>query len=372
MNANASGTATSTSKYYSLGGLDDNGALRYLLTDHQGSTITVLNSSGGAVSHQRYYAFGGIRPDLGGTNNQTDFGYTGQRNMSSIGSMDYKARFYDPVLGRFLQPDSMVPGAGNPQTLNRYAYVLNNPINHNDPTGHCVDGLTTLLCAAIAGALIGAAIAYGSQVIENVSAKGLSVDAFTKVDVGKIGVAAAAGAVAGTVGVAVGLAAAAVAGTGLAATVVGGVVAGVTSGQASRAITNVAEGEEWNQGLLNPTDMAIDGTIGGLTAGAGYGIGKILSSTPSGNPLAGIKNRYTPKVLEQATWDDYHGFPELVDTYTDDAIISQLIGKDGQPYTKIQIPGGYKNTEGFFEYIIDEAGNCNHRCFTPLSQIKDN
>ena len=115
--------------------MDDHGTLRYLLTDHQGSIVSMLNSSGGAISHQRYYAFGGIRPDLGGTNNQTDFGYTGQRNMSSIRLMDYRARFYDPTLGRFIQPDSIVSNPANSQTWNRYGYVENNPINLVDPTG---------------------------------------------------------------------------------------------------------------------------------------------------------------------------------------------------------------------------------------------
>jgi hypothetical protein len=53
------------------------------------------------------------------------------------GLMDYKARFYSPMLGRFLQPDTITPGG--PQGLNRYAYVLNNPINASDPSGHkCV------------------------------------------------------------------------------------------------------------------------------------------------------------------------------------------------------------------------------------------
>jgi hypothetical protein len=41
-------------------------------------------------------------------------------------------------LGRFLSPDSIVPGAGDPQALNRYAYVRNNPLRYTDPTGHCI------------------------------------------------------------------------------------------------------------------------------------------------------------------------------------------------------------------------------------------
>jgi RHS repeat-associated protein len=35
--------------------------------------------------------------------------------------MDYKARFYDASIGRFIQPDTMIPGAGNPQAFNRYS-----------------------------------------------------------------------------------------------------------------------------------------------------------------------------------------------------------------------------------------------------------
>jgi len=46
------------------------------------------------------------------------------------------ARQYDPYLNRFLSPDSIVPNPANPQSLNRYSYVLNNPLKYTDPTGH--------------------------------------------------------------------------------------------------------------------------------------------------------------------------------------------------------------------------------------------
>ncbi len=61
-----------------------------------------------------------------------------------LGSLyDYNARHYSPALGRFLSPDTIVPSPGNPshgdflrsQSLNRYAYVLNNPLRYTDPTG---------------------------------------------------------------------------------------------------------------------------------------------------------------------------------------------------------------------------------------------
>jgi RHS repeat-associated protein len=66
----------------------------------------------------------------------TDFGFTGQRFEAGFGLADYKARYYDPYLGRFISADTIVPEPGNPQSLNRFSYVSNNPIRHNDPTGH--------------------------------------------------------------------------------------------------------------------------------------------------------------------------------------------------------------------------------------------
>jgi hypothetical protein len=53
--------------------------------------------------------------------------------------MFYRARFYDPSLGRFAQADSIVPGGV--QGLDRYAYVNNNALRYTDPTGHYCEGI---------------------------------------------------------------------------------------------------------------------------------------------------------------------------------------------------------------------------------------
>lgn len=51
--------------------------------------------------------------------------------------MFYQARYYDPLVGRFISADTIVPGGGAvPQALNRYSYVYNNPVSYNDPDGH--------------------------------------------------------------------------------------------------------------------------------------------------------------------------------------------------------------------------------------------
>ncbi|MCY9697918.1 RHS repeat-associated core domain-containing protein, partial [Paenibacillus alginolyticus] len=55
---------------------------------------------------------------------------------SKASLMDYSARWYSPKVGRFTTEDTYAGVAYVPQTLNRYAYTLNNPVNYTDPTGH--------------------------------------------------------------------------------------------------------------------------------------------------------------------------------------------------------------------------------------------
>jgi hypothetical protein len=50
--------------------------------------------------------------------------------------MYYGARYYSAEIGRFVQPDSMLPDIYDPQQLNRYAYVRNNPLKYVDPSGN--------------------------------------------------------------------------------------------------------------------------------------------------------------------------------------------------------------------------------------------
>ncbi|MFC1953475.1 RHS repeat-associated core domain-containing protein, partial [Chloroflexota bacterium] len=65
----------------------------------------------------------------------TDKLFTGQR-LDGTGLYYYNARYYDPEIGRFISPDTIIPNPANPQSFNRYSYVLNNPLRYTDPTGH--------------------------------------------------------------------------------------------------------------------------------------------------------------------------------------------------------------------------------------------
>lgn len=104
------------------------------IDENPGSTSVTANSSGGKVAELRYYPWGGTRYTAGTT--PTSYQFTGQRNESSFGLMDYNARYSDPYLNRFIQADTLVPDFTNPQSLNRYAYVFNNPLRYMDVTGH--------------------------------------------------------------------------------------------------------------------------------------------------------------------------------------------------------------------------------------------
>jgi RHS repeat-associated protein len=106
--------------------------LFYLHSDHLGSTSLVTNASGGEVARQYYYPYGDVRA---GDDLPTDIGFTGQR-ADATGLMYFRARYYSGYLNRWLQPDSIVPEPGNPQALNRYSFVYNNPVKYTDPSGH--------------------------------------------------------------------------------------------------------------------------------------------------------------------------------------------------------------------------------------------
>ena len=131
------------------------------------------------------------------------------------------ARWYDALTGRWLSADTIVPGAGNPQSLNRYTYVNNNPLAYIDPSGH----VAWVPLGAAVGALIGAGVVYGTQVAANLN-RGMDLGQAltTDLDAAKIVRGAVTGAVIGTgVGavaslVAAGAATASVATAGTAAT----------------------------------------------------------------------------------------------------------------------------------------------------------
>ncbi len=106
---------------------------RYTLhADEQGS-IEVVTDEAGAVVHRREYGpWGDVQWQS--SSFRQERGYTGHYHEADSGLIYMRARYYDPVLGRFLQADEVVDGNGL-LGLNRYGYVQNSPTNKIDPTG---------------------------------------------------------------------------------------------------------------------------------------------------------------------------------------------------------------------------------------------
>ena len=109
------------------------GTLHWVGADHLGGTIRVLNDSFTALDGMRYKPYGEDRDT--GNALATDRKFTGQTEDEAAGLYWYASRAYDPAIGRFVSPDSIVPEPWNPQSLNRYSYVRNNPLKFVDPSG---------------------------------------------------------------------------------------------------------------------------------------------------------------------------------------------------------------------------------------------
>lgn len=106
--------------------------LTHLHGDHLGSTVLETSSSGTITTDQKYYAYGKQR-DSGPVS--TDHQFTGQKQ-DGTGLMYYQARYYDPLLGQFVSPDTIVPDLSLVSDYNRFAYTRGNPVKHRDPSGH--------------------------------------------------------------------------------------------------------------------------------------------------------------------------------------------------------------------------------------------
>ena len=141
---NASGTASAI--YIFFGGrritrVDvPSQVVHYYFSDHLGSANVVTSSTGGIQDESDYYPFGGERVITNSDPN--NFKFTGKERDSESGLDNFGARYDSSGIGRFVSPDPLGGFISDPQSLNRYSYVRNNPTNLTDPSGLQTQGGT--------------------------------------------------------------------------------------------------------------------------------------------------------------------------------------------------------------------------------------
>jgi RHS repeat-associated protein len=260
-------------KYYTAGGtrvaLRKGGTLSYVLADHLGSTSLVTDASGNHTSELRYKPWGETRFSFGTM--PTKYTFTGQFSYTDdpstpetegFGLMYYGGRWVDVSLGRFTQPDSLIPDESYPQSWDRYAYVGNNPVKNTDPDGHCWP-----LCTMAIGALVGAAVSAVAYVaVATVTHQEITTGGVIGAAVGGAiagAVSGLAGPIAGTLMASVGIQ---VTATSLAvgAAVVNG-AAGALANVAATATTNAIDVPQGKQ----PIPITPEGVITSAVAAGG-------------------------------------------------------------------------------------------------------
>jgi len=107
------------------------GETYYYHQDHLSSTRRVTNNRGATVFTADYKPFGEIYNQQG----SETYKFTGERHEDNTGLYYLYRRYYDPELGRFISQDPVLGSLSNPQSMNRYVYVVNNPIKYTDPSG---------------------------------------------------------------------------------------------------------------------------------------------------------------------------------------------------------------------------------------------
>jgi RHS repeat-associated protein len=104
-------------------------------------------------------------------------GYTGHVQDSSSGLVYMQARYYDPVVGRFLSIDPEGPQDGVPGSFNRYAYALNNPYRYVDPDGRWAEDTVIGVASVSIGAYsLGRNVSDGNWSAAAVDVGGLVLD----------------------------------------------------------------------------------------------------------------------------------------------------------------------------------------------------
>jgi RHS repeat-associated protein len=124
---------------------DGTNATNYFHKDNLG-TVNVITDAGGLVTERVSFDAFGKRRNVNGSDDPTNAirslathqGFTLQEHLDDggLGLVHMNGRIYEPLLGRFMGADPIITEPTNMQSLNRFSYVINNPLNLKDPSGY--------------------------------------------------------------------------------------------------------------------------------------------------------------------------------------------------------------------------------------------
>ncbi|MBI3621122.1 MAG: RHS repeat-associated core domain-containing protein [Nitrospirae bacterium] len=280
------------------------GDFNYYHTDHLGiSTIITKGNDptpsdpspkGSVTQTLLYEPYGKIRASTSTVDVHHKF--TGQERDDSTGLDFFQARYYSPGMHRFISPDSIVPSYADPQSLNRYSYVRNNPVLYTDPSGHIFGIDDAIIIATVVAMAKAAVVSAAISATVNVA-----VAAATGGDIGKAAVSGAiSGAILGPTGVGAGMvtnaalkmviyaAGGAAAGAASSAATGGnvgmsaaiGAVSGLTFGVVGWATP--ASTPDWAKALIQVGTSAVVGGASAEVMGGSFGQGALQGALAAG------------------------------------------------------------------------------------------
>jgi RHS repeat-associated protein len=239
-------------------------SLRYFHHDQLGSIAAISDEAGKVIERLAYDPWGKRRNTNGPSDVSdsligltTDRGFTMHEHLDEMGIIHMNGRLYDPLIGRFMSADPFIQAPGNLPSYNRYAYVMNNPLNLTDPSGYLsLRSVVKIVVIAVisyytAGAVSGWMTAAGTS----------SGSAFAVVSGGT-----------------------ALSSTGISLSTLGGIVSGAAGGFVGGALsTGTLRG-----GVQGAFTGGVFGGIGATGAGNGWGTGEYVAAHAAGGCITSV------------------------------------------------------------------------------------
>ncbi|UTW45941.1 hypothetical protein KFE80_03285 [bacterium SCSIO 12696] len=256
----------------------------YQYHDHLGSLDVITDETGAIVQEMSFDAWGERRGATDWTalangalttfdSSITTRGFTGHEMLDEVGVIHMNGRIYDPKIARFLQADPFIQDPLMTQSLNRYAYVINNPLNATDPSGYFFKKFAGLIVGAILVIATGGA---ASALLAGWGAVGLGAITgaiSAAVNGGNILKGALTGAITG-----------ALIPANLGIDPIS--VTGVLTYGAIGGIANVLQGGKFGHGFISAGVGAIAGTLLKGTKAVSTGLGRIITKSVIGGTIS--------------------------------------------------------------------------------------